>query len=415
MIGSIPAFYNLIFIIFRKFSFNFDLKNILLKVISKFREFLNFSNALKFVLKFLCVNFLINLLNTIYINKDYFYIEDVARDEIFPKHKAFFATFLATIFFSSILVLINRFNFKSSKMSCINNKRKHFLFKKRKSKKSKMFFILPKIYFIILCILNSNSNKKCQDVQTVLEPYDSMQENIPSEKPQIEKNMALFALSKLKLRNYDSFFKFIILLSGDINLHPGPTQNPCKICSNPVNLKIIFCQKCNFWFHKKCELPDDKAMYNELKLNKNVLYCCKECSEYPNDSISNNNFEYLPFFGENFLEDNFDITTPELQGETNGSSDETSNYNIFEKRGLHFVHINANSIISKIEEVRLIAHNTKVAAIGITESKLDNTIKDSEISIPGYNILRSDRNRNGGGVMCYIKDTICFNRREDFF
>ena len=113
----------------------------------------------------------------------------MARDEIFPKHKAFFATFLATIFFSSILVLINRFNFKSSKMSCINNKRKHFLFKKRKSKKSKIFFILPKIYFIILCILNSNSNKKCQDVQTVLEPYDSMQENIPSEKPQIEKNM----------------------------------------------------------------------------------------------------------------------------------------------------------------------------------------------------------------------------------
>ena len=128
-----------------------------------------------------------------------------------------------------------------------------------------------------------------------------MQENIPSEKPQIEKNMALFALSKLKLRKYDSFFKFMILLSGDINLHPGLTKNPCKICSNPVNLKIIFCQKCNFWFHKKCELPDDKAMYNELKLNKNVLYCCKECSKYPSDSISNNNFEYLPFLEKTLL------------------------------------------------------------------------------------------------------------------
>ena len=79
-----------------------------------------------------------------------------------------------------------------------------------------------------------------------------------------------------------------------------------------------------------------------------------------------------------------------------------------------FLHINTNSILSKIEEVRLIAHKTNIAVIGITESKLDSTVSDSEISITGYNIVRSDRNRHGGGVMCYIKDTICFNRRENF-
>ena len=39
---------------------------------------------------------------------------------------------------------------------------------------------------------------------------------------------------------------------------------------------------------------------------------------------------------------------------------------------------------------------------------------NSEIKIPGYNVIRSDRNKHGGGVMCYIKDTICYKRRENF-
>ena len=51
----------------------------------------------------------------------------------------------------------------------------------------------------------------------------------------------------------------------------------------------------------------------------------------------------------------------------------------------------------------MIASKTKVAVIAISESKLDETVVNGEINIPGYNILRSDRNRYGGGVLCYIK------------
>ena len=35
-------------------------------------------------------------------------------------------------------------------------------------------------------------------------------------------NLNMLALSKSKLRNYSLFFRFILLLSGDINLNPGP-------------------------------------------------------------------------------------------------------------------------------------------------------------------------------------------------
>ena len=84
------------------------------------------------------------------------------------------------------------------------------------------------------------------------------------------------------------------------------------------------------------------------------------------------------------------------------------------KKGLHFLHLNVNNLIPKIDEIRTIAIDTKPAVIGITESKLDNSINDNEVKIDGYSIIRNDRNRNGGGVVCYIRNNLCFNSKEIF-
>ena len=54
---------------------------------------------------------------------------------------------------------------------------------------------------------------------------------------------------------------------------------------------------------------------------------------------------------------------------------------------------------------------TKANIIEITESKLDHTVPNLEVNFPGYHILRCDRNRNGGGVACYIRKDVCFNTR----
>ena len=45
----------------------------------------------------------------------------------------------------------------------------------------------------------------------------------------------------------------------------------------------------------------------------------------------------------------------------------------------------------------------------MTESKLDNTVSNEEVEIDGYNLIRPDRNRKGGGIVCYIKTSISFN------
>ena len=79
------------------------------------------------------------------------------------------------------------------------------------------------------------------------------------------------------------------------------------------------------------------------------------------------------------------------------------------------MHLNINGLLNKIDKLRYIARSSNAAVIGITETKLGNTVYDSEVTVDGYNIVRNDRNRNGGGVACYIRNNICFNNIENIF
>ena len=83
-------------------------------------------------------------------------------------------------------------------------------------------------------------------------------------------------------------------------------------------------------------------------------------------------------------------------------------------RGLHFCHLNVNSLLSKIDELRDITNYIRPAVLGITESKLDNSVTNTEVNINCYSIIRNDRNRNGGGVACYIRNDLYFNIKNIF-
>ena len=54
-------------------------------------------------------------------------------------------------------------------------------------------------------------------------------------------------------------------------------------------------------------------------------------------------------------------------------------WNVFKKRGMHFIHINTNSLLPKIDEVRYISNITNAPVIGISETKLYETILSSEL------------------------------------
>ena len=51
----------------------------------------------------------------------------------------------------------------------------------------------------------------------------------------------------------------------------------------------------------------------------------------------------------------------------------TEDLKVFKNRGLHFIHLNINSLLSKIDELREIVKPSNVTVLGITESKLDDS------------------------------------------
>ena len=70
-------------------------------------------------------------------------------------------------------------------------------------------------------------------------------------------------------------------------------------------------------------------------------------------------------------------------------------------------HLNINSIKNKFESVWELIKDTFDIFL-LSESKLDSSFPDDQFSIPGYQIVRKDRDRNGGGLLLYINENIPF-------
>ena len=147
------------------------------------------------------------------------------------------------------------------------------------------------------------------------------------EKNILQKRLSQDALSKVHLNKYGSYFKFVLLLSGDINLNRGPID-PKR---NDILWELLPFHNCRF---------STQWMYYQLD---------------PLSVVSN------------------------------------EAWNIFQKIGMHFIHLSINSILPKIDEIRYIAKLTNATVIGLSETKFGNAVLSIELEIEGYDLLRSDR------------------------
>ena len=66
-------------------------------------------------------------------------------------------------------------------------------------------------------------------------------------------------------------------------------------------------------------------------------------------------------------------------------------WNMFQERGMHFIHLNITSLLPKIDEPRYIAKLINATTIGLSEIKLDNTVWSRELEIEGCDLVRFDR------------------------
>ena len=75
---------------------------------------------------------------------------------------------------------------------------------------------------------------------------------------------------------------------------------------------------------------------------------------------------------------------------------------------------NAQSISSKMKELKCHVANDDYDLIGIAESWLHEDIFNAEIQLPGYQLFRVDRkDRRGGGVALLAKDNLDILIKED--
>ena len=217
-------------------------------------------------------------------------------------------------------------------------------------------------------------------------------------------------------------FMFICLLGcGDIDPDPGPkqttataarpilvkqpsakdtqpilvkrrtTKNLCSACGKGVTVrsKFLSCSSCDIKCHTRC-------LYNSNCTNSDFI--CNQCS-----------LGSLPFV----IHDNADSDLHSKSTSINSVNTDPELYKCFTDKGLNFIHLNVRSLLPKLSELKLIASKTKASIIAISESWLDKSILDNELHIPGYYVIRNDRNRNGGGVCVFVKSNLTTNVRKD--
>nr|XP_053634209.1 uncharacterized protein LOC128689774 [Cherax quadricarinatus] len=163
--------------------------------------------------------------------------------------------------------------------------------------------------------------------------------------------------------------------------------NRCIHCTKVrmKNRKGTLCKMCKGWVHDGC-------MYNYSN-GARIHFVCNKCT-----------LAQLPFSSD-------DIDLPNFN--TNDPLPYIDDHDCFMKTGLHFIHVNARSLLPKLAEIRILANKIRAAVITISESWLDDTVTDDEVKLEGYNIKRLDRNRKGGGVCAYIRNDLAYNPRPD--
>ena len=68
-------------------------------------------------------------------------------------------------------------------------------------------------------------------------------------------------------------------------------------------------------------------------------------------------------------------------------------------------------MIKNIDEFRMYALNHQHEIICVNETWLDNTVNNHEVELNGYDLVRKDRNRHGGGVAMFIRSMINYKTR----
>ncbi|BHF58499.1 hypothetical protein SprV_0100145100 [Sparganum proliferum] len=83
---------------------------------------------------------------------------------------------------------------------------------------------------------------------------------------------------------------------------------------------------------------------------------------------------------------------------------------------LSCLYTNAQSLISKVDELKLCLAELSPDVLAETETWLSGNISDSEIALPGYQTYRRDReHRQGGGIVVQVNEGLSASENTTMF
>ena len=65
--------------------------------------------------------------------------------------------------------------------------------------------------------------------------------------------------------------------------------------------------------------------------------------------------------------------------------------------------MNARSVLSNLEEIKLLVNERNIDVLCISETWLESNIPDRYVNIEGFNLFRDDKGR-GGGTCIYVRN-----------
>lgn len=113
------------------------------------------------------------------------------------------------------------------------------------------------------------------------------------------------------------------------------------------------------------------------------------------------------------------VNAPPVLDDQHGDFDPVIAFNLPSK-GLKIMHLNVRSIGNKRELIKILLLKRSIDILALTETWLDETWHDLELTIPGYNLFCKDRSSNiqarprvGGEISIYIHEDLNGKRRRD--
>ena len=160
-----------------------------------------------------------------------------------------------------------------------------FLKSRRHSRKQGTLFVFRKVLLFLLVVLtfdaklpsgtqNDLNTAIVKDNELFTIQYITTADVIRSN--HIKNQSSFYALTKLKFSKHHSYFKYLLILSGDINLHPGPVKYPCSVCAKPVRKELSLAKNAGYGSIKNVTLHLNlkitlQVFVNHVKINRMTI------------------------------------------------------------------------------------------------------------------------------------------------